>query len=171
MWKMFCWGLLVGWLVQWILDWLFWRKNNTLQTSYNAGTGMTGAGLATGLASNPVGAKATTTAAGVGATIAAAAAVPGVMSYRDDDIEAIEGIGPKIAELLRNNGITTFAQLADAPLDHISKILDAGGSRFKLANPGTWAEQAKLAAKGDWAGFKKLQDELTAGVRLAKDDQ
>ena len=37
-----------------------------------------------------------------------------VVSTEGDDLTKIEGIGPKIAELLNNAGITTFAQLANA---------------------------------------------------------
>jgi hypothetical protein len=43
-------------------------------------------------------------------------------------------------------------------------ILEKGGSRFKLANPGSWAEQAKLCFENRWAELQTLQDNLTAGV-------
>jgi large subunit ribosomal protein L21 len=32
-----------------------------------------------------------------------------------------------------------------------------------LADPGTWPEQAELAADGNWDALKKLQDALNAG--------
>jgi predicted flap endonuclease-1-like 5' DNA nuclease len=163
MWKMFCWGLFVGWLVEWIIDWLFWRKNTSSAAAQSSGTGMTGAALASGMAR--------ATEASVAPAPVAVPAHGGVRTYDQSDLEAIEGIGPKIAELLRNNGITTFTQLSQAPMDHLVKILDAGGSRFKLANPQSWAEQAKLAAGQDWVALAKLQDELTGGVRLNSDGQ
>ena len=78
----------------------------------------------------------------------------------------IEGIGPKIDALMKENGIHTFAQLSHADILTISAVLDKGGPRFKLANPGSWAEQAGLAASGKWHELKKLQDELVAGVRM-----
>jgi predicted flap endonuclease-1-like 5' DNA nuclease len=83
-----------------------------------------------------------------------------------DDLEIIEGIGPKIAELLRNAGIRTFAQLADTPTARIQSILDAGGGQYRIANPGTWAEQADLAARNRWTTLRQLQDVLDAGVRV-----
>ncbi|TAK12801.1 MAG: hypothetical protein EPO32_07605 [Anaerolineae bacterium] len=80
-----------------------------------------------------------------------------------DNLEKIEGIGPAIRKLLSEHGISSFAALANATLADLEKILQAGGSRFKVADAGSWPKQAALAAKGDWAGLKKLQDELTAG--------
>jgi large subunit ribosomal protein L21 len=82
-----------------------------------------------------------------------------------DDLVLIEGIGPKINELIVKAGITTFAQLAATPVEKLKEILKAGGNRFVSHDPGTWPEQAALAAKGDWDAFKKLTDELDAGVR------
>lgn len=80
-----------------------------------------------------------------------------------DNLEKIEGIGPAIRKLLADNGIATFAALAKANPADLQKILEAGGSRFNVADSGSWPKQAALAAKGDWAGLKKLQKELTAG--------
>ena len=85
-----------------------------------------------------------------------------------DDLEIIEGIGPKIAALLRGAGIHTFAQLGRTATSRIQEILDAAGPTFRVANPGTWAEQAALCAHNRWAEFKALTDELVAGVRAAK---
>ena len=55
--------------------------------------------------------------------------------------------------------------LADASVDTLKGVLIAAGSRFASHDPTTWGEQAKLAAAGDWDGFKKLTDELVAGKR------
>jgi ribosomal protein L30 len=82
-----------------------------------------------------------------------------------DDLTAVEGIGPKIGDLLIADGITTFAQLASAKVSKIEEILKAAGSRYAMANPGTWPEQAALLAAGDYAGFEKLAEELDGGVR------
>jgi ribosomal protein L30 len=82
-----------------------------------------------------------------------------------DDLTAVEGIGPKIGDLLIADGITTFAQLASAKASKIEEILKAAGSRYAMAKPGTWPEQAALLAAGDYAGFEKLADELDGGVR------
>ncbi|GAA4401766.1 hypothetical protein GCM10023089_03800 [Quisquiliibacterium transsilvanicum] len=82
-----------------------------------------------------------------------------------DDLEKIEGIGPKIRQVFAKAGIVTFAQLAQTPVERLKEVLHAAGSRFGLADPGTWPEQARLAAAGDWDAFKKLTDELVAGKR------
>jgi predicted flap endonuclease-1-like 5' DNA nuclease len=101
----------------------------------------------------------------------AAAAAAGFQIKGDDDLKIIEGIGPKIDALLKENGVHTFADLSRMDIPSISAILDKGGPRFKLANPQTWAQQAALAVSGDWHALKRLQDELTAGVRMEDDDQ
>lgn len=82
-----------------------------------------------------------------------------------DDLTIIEGIGPKIAGILQTAGITTLVQLANTDVDHLREILNEAGLT-RLANPGTWPEQAQLAAAGDWDGFKKLQGELKGGRRV-----
>ncbi|MBC8505988.1 MAG: hypothetical protein ISR58_05095 [Anaerolineales bacterium] len=80
-----------------------------------------------------------------------------------DDLSKIEGIGPKIASVFNAAGITSFAQLAGFDVEKMQQILDDAGIR--LGNPSTWAEQAKLAAEGDWGALQKLQDELQGGRR------
>jgi large subunit ribosomal protein L21 len=82
-----------------------------------------------------------------------------------DDIEIIEGIGPKIAKVLADNGITTFAALASAKADDVTAMLKASGGRFSLANTASWAEQAALLRDGKMDEFKKLTDELVGGVK------
>jgi predicted flap endonuclease-1-like 5' DNA nuclease len=80
-----------------------------------------------------------------------------------DDLKKIEGIGPKIAGLLKDVGIITFADLSKAPIKTLKKVLDDAGSRFRMHDPKTWAAQAKLAAKGDWDKLKEWQGELKGG--------
>lgn len=84
---------------------------------------------------------------------------------KKDDLKKIEGIGPKISDLLNAAGITTFAQLGKASSAKLADVLEKAGPRFRLAKPDTWKEQAKLAAAGKTAELKKLQDELKGGVR------
>lgn len=80
-----------------------------------------------------------------------------------DDLTKIEGIGPKIAGILADNGLSTFAELSKAKPKAIKAILEAAGNRYKMHDPATWPEQAKLAAKGDWNQLAKWQDELKGG--------
>ncbi|MES2636139.1 MAG: hypothetical protein V4605_02355, partial [Pseudomonadota bacterium] len=64
-----------------------------------------------------------------------------------------------------DNDVKTFVQLAELTVPQMREILDKGGARFRIANPSTWAKQAKLASANKWAELKKLQDELSGGVK------
>jgi predicted flap endonuclease-1-like 5' DNA nuclease len=97
----------------------------------------------------------------------AAAKAAGFALKGADDLEIIEGIGPKIAELFHATGVKTFAQLAAMVPSQIQPMLDAAGPNFRLANPETWPDQADLAARNRWTALKAMQDGLTAGVRKA----
>lgn len=94
----------------------------------------------------------------------AAAKAAGFKLKGPNDLTVVEGIGPKISELFNNAGITTFAQLAKQTVPQMQKVLDEAGARYKLAKPGTWAQQAGLAAENKWSELKKLQDKLSGGV-------
>ena len=81
---------------------------------------------------------------------------------KPDDLKKIEGIGPKVAGILNENGITTFAQLAETSVEKLDEILDA--NKLQMMNPKSWPQQAKLAAAGDWENLTKLQDDLKGGL-------
>jgi F-type H+-transporting ATPase subunit gamma len=81
-----------------------------------------------------------------------------------DDLTRIEGIGPKMSAALRAAGITTFAQLAQSSDDTLTAAIEAAGMHL-APSLSTWAEQAALAAKGDWDGLQQLQDTLVGGRR------
>lgn len=80
-----------------------------------------------------------------------------------DDLKKIEGIGPKIAELLNAAGIQTYADLAGTDIEKIKEVLDEAGSRYKMHDPTTWPEQAQMAADGKWDELKELQENLKGG--------
>lgn len=82
----------------------------------------------------------------------------------EDDLTRIEGIGPYYNDLLRAAGIDTYAQLAALDEETIAKQVQEQGGR-RSASMTTWAEQAQLAAAGDWDGLATLQDELKSGRR------
>lgn len=90
-------------------------------------------------------------------------ATPKRASTEKDDLQKIEGIGPKVAKVLNDAGITTFESLARAKPDDIQSTLKAAG--LQMMNPEGWIEQAELAAKGDWDGLEQLQGELKGGRR------
>jgi predicted flap endonuclease-1-like 5' DNA nuclease len=86
----------------------------------------------------------------------------------NDDLKKIEGIGPKIAGLFAEAGITTFEGLATAKKAKLESVLEAAGPRYKMHDPTTWTEQAKLAADGKWDELAVLQKELKGGKRTKK---
>jgi Jacalin-like lectin domain/Helix-hairpin-helix domain len=84
---------------------------------------------------------------------------------RPSELVRVEGIGPKIAELLIANNVLDLADLAAMSVERLSELLAAGGSRFSIADPTTWPEQAALGAAGDWEGLATLQKALSGGRR------
>ncbi len=88
------------------------------------------------------------------------AAKDAILGVKKDDLEIIEGVGPKIAKALYSAGILTFQQLADTPIEKLRQILDEANY---IADPTTWSQQARLAAEGKMAELEQLQATLTAG--------
>lgn len=78
-----------------------------------------------------------------------------------DDLTILEGIGPKVASVLNEAGIVSFAQLATANPEQVREVLKKAG--LQMLDPQGWIEQARLAAQGDWEGLKRLQSELKGG--------
>jgi len=92
-----------------------------------------------------------------------AAASAGGPPVQRDDLKRIEGIGPKIEKMLNDDLIFTWAELAAAPVDRLKGILRKGGDRYKMHDPKSWPDQAKLAAEGRWEELEELQDILDGG--------
>ena len=80
-----------------------------------------------------------------------------------DDLKIIEGVGPKIETLLKDGGISTWAELAAAPVERIKEILDEAGPRYQIHDPSSWPAQAKFAAEGQWDELKEYQEMLIGG--------
>ena len=79
------------------------------------------------------------------------------------NLEIIEGIGPKIKEVLNSARILTFRDLANTPIYKIKDILDAAGPHYSAHDPSTWVEQALLADSGEWEKLDKLKEFLVGG--------
>lgn len=86
-----------------------------------------------------------------------------VSSSKKDDLEIIEGIGPKIAELLDKGDISTFRVLATTPVYKIKELLTAAGPHFAMHDPTSWVEQALLAEEGKFDELEALKERLIAG--------
>jgi hypothetical protein len=81
-----------------------------------------------------------------------------------DDLTLIEGVGPKVVKVLNKVGIASFSDLARAKTAEVQSALDAAG--LQMMNPEGWIDQAKMAAKGDWAAFEKLKGKLKGGRKV-----
>lgn len=149
-------GLLLGWLLNWLLS-KFMGKDGS-SGSGSGGNSYNAPSQASSAYSGSTGAN-----VAKGASIALAAAA-GFKIKGNDDIEIIEGIGPKIGNLFRENGAGSFDKVMNLSVPAMTAILEKGGSRFKLANPSTWAEQARLCYENRWSELQTLQDRLSAGV-------
>jgi predicted flap endonuclease-1-like 5' DNA nuclease len=79
-----------------------------------------------------------------------------------EDLQLIEGIGPKIKATLVAAGLSTFKQIAEADPAYLQEILMAAG--LKLAKPQTWPKQARFIVEGDMVGLKDYQERLKGGV-------
>jgi nitroreductase len=77
-----------------------------------------------------------------------------------DDLSAIEGIDSHIAQVLQENGIFTFEQLAETDSQALQKMLRSEGM---LADTSTWPKQARLAADKSWDTLHAFQDVLNGG--------
>jgi large subunit ribosomal protein L20 len=102
-------------------------------------------------------------AAPAAAAPAKAKAPAATKAGKGDDLKIIEGIGPKIAEILNAAGINSFRELADTSADRVREILAAAGDRYKMHDPSSWALQSRLAAEGKMDALKTLQNELNGG--------
>jgi len=89
------------------------------------------------------------------------AAKPAKKSAKGDDLKKIEGIGPKIASVLAEAGISTFEALSKAKAEDIAEIIkDVRGNHVTT----TWPKQAEMAAEGKWDELKEWQDKLDGGI-------
>ena len=80
-----------------------------------------------------------------------------------DDLTVVEGIGPKISELFHNHDIKTWHSLSTASIEKCQEVLNSGGKRYEIHNPGSWPLQAGMAYDGKWQELAKWQDEHKGG--------
>ena len=96
-------------------------------------------------------------------SVAAKKATAKAKATGGDDLTKIEGIGPKVKEVLTEAGLGTFADVAKTEAAKIEEILVSANSRYKMFDPTSWPQQAQLAADGKWDELKTLQEELDGG--------
>jgi predicted flap endonuclease-1-like 5' DNA nuclease len=84
---------------------------------------------------------------------AAADAPPSAAPSATDDLARIKGLGPKLAALLGELGVTSFAQIAAWDAADIARI-DAQLGRFQgRITRDQWVAQAQLLSAGDETAF------------------
>ncbi len=158
-WIILLFGVLVGWGIEWVVDLLYWRKRNE---QISATVEQTESAYVALRAENEQ------LKARVAELEQMPAAVPveteQAYAVAADDLTIIEGIGDKTADLLNQNGITTFEQLANTDVHRLRGILHDGGTGFQMHDPQTWPRQARLAANRDWVKLAALKAELVGGV-------
>jgi len=84
-----------------------------------------------------------------------------IAAAQPDDLTIIEGIGPKVNQVLQASGIQTFAQLAETSEESLKAML--ASARLQHIDPGTWAEQAALVSEGKMDEFEALTNRLKGG--------
>lgn len=82
--------------------------------------------------------------------------------FPSDNLQIVEGIGPKIEGVLKAAGIKNWAGLAAKSEADLRKILTDANPSFRIHNPGSWPEQARLAQAGKWDDLIAMQQGLDA---------
>lgn len=156
-------GVVLGWLLHWL--WSRAPRARAVKTPPPEPGSIVPAPVA---APEPEDATATSPAPASSRLIdVGAARAAGFNLKHADDLTIIERIGPKTDDLLRANGIRSFAQLARLQVADLVEILERGGPSFRLANPVTWPQQALLAAENRWAELKRMQQDQVDGMAPA----
>lgn len=86
------------------------------------------------------------------------------IELRGDQLEAVEGIGPTYAALLRKHDVHRFEQLAATDVATLQGWLKELGAASGLARPLSWPIQAALLANGQYEDFAKAVSLLKVGV-------
>jgi predicted flap endonuclease-1-like 5' DNA nuclease len=76
-----------------------------------------------------------------------------------DELAIISGIGPQVANLLRQAGIDSFSRLAATSPEQILEIIQASSLAITV-DPARWPDQARLAADARWGDLQELQQNL-----------
>jgi F-type H+-transporting ATPase subunit gamma len=81
-----------------------------------------------------------------------------------DNLQAIEGIGPKVEEALHKSGISSFAQIAQTEGAELERLVkEVHQVRILKGAAQTWPKQAGFLVAGDMAGLQAYQDRLVGG--------
>ena len=70
--------------------------------------------------------------------------------FNNDNLQIIEGVGPKIEKILKEAGYSTWGLLANASYNDLKKVMSDAGPRYRIHNPKSWSKQAQLADDNKW---------------------
>ena len=70
--------------------------------------------------------------------------------FNNDNLQIIEGVGPKIEKILKGAGYGTWGILANASYNDLKKVMSDAGPRYRIHNPKSWSKQAQLANDSKW---------------------
>ncbi len=83
----------------------------------------------------------------------------GDVKIPDSNLQIIEGIGPRMESILKENDITSWYDLTKKSSIELRAMLDNYGGRYSIVDPTDWPKQAKMAYKGKWEKLIKYQSE------------
>jgi predicted flap endonuclease-1-like 5' DNA nuclease len=87
-------------------------------------------------------------------------------AFTKDDLKIVEGIGPKVEEVMNNAGIITFEQLSNTSPATLLEILTNAGRSYQMLDPESWPAQARLARMGKWQELELLKSKLDGGRQM-----
>jgi predicted flap endonuclease-1-like 5' DNA nuclease len=81
-----------------------------------------------------------------------AAASPSAQPTAVDDLTQLSGIGPRMASILSEGGVTSYDGLQHASTEELRQIVSKAGV-LPPSSLDTWPAQAAFAARADWRGL------------------
>lgn len=89
--------------------------------------------------------------------------IGGGTMVEEDNLQRIEGIGPKSEAALKAIGITTFAQIAAMDSDELTRLVKEEQKLRIVGDAATWIKQAQFLVDGDEDGLQAYQNRLVGG--------
>ncbi len=81
----------------------------------------------------------------------------------EEDLKVIEGIGPKVENILKANHIYSYVDLATTPVSALLSLLEENPEIGQFHEPQSWPQQSLLAAQGRWVDLEALKADLHGG--------
>jgi predicted flap endonuclease-1-like 5' DNA nuclease len=82
-----------------------------------------------------------------------------------DNLELLKGVGPKLNNLLKSLGVSSFEQVANWKASDIREIDAKLGNFAGRISRDNWVDQAKLLLKGDVKNFEKKYGPLGSEIK------